>query len=379
VFFEEAVVVPPPSNILFTSVTNLIEYLERLARLRIFPPATKRKGEALQRQGFAGYEACKTAFTALQPYLQVLGIIAAFRPANSALYRTIADQISPRATLPARLQGLLAATGTAAASPEFPDAMYAPLAARSTDYVLPGLDQVPSNRVALLKTNPAFIAAYMVGLNHEISREYLWREFPAPLNTTAFSQFWDERDNPADQGGKDIQAIATWGTSALGTHQPAGKVAEKMVVLVRGDLLQKYPHTEIFLQKAGDANGAILYPLFSARIEPDLCFIGFDLTPADALGSGGDPGWLFVLKERAGEVHFGLDLEASTADPSWEALAGEVPEHTCLNVSAPAFQALPRYTGPRADRLAAMLYQKPYMLLVPAVRLVSAGPEVPEM
>jgi hypothetical protein len=56
-----------------------------------------------------------------------------------------------------------------------------------------------------------------------------------------------------------------------------------------------------------------------------------------------------------------------------------VPEHTCLNVSAPAFQALPRYTGPRADRLAAMLYQKPYMLLVPAVRLVSAGPEVPEM
>jgi hypothetical protein len=253
--------------------------------------------------------------------------------------------------------------------PEFPEAMYGPLASRSTDFILPGLDQIPVNRVALLKTNPAFIEAYLVGLNHEISREYLWREFPAPLDTTAFRQFWDNRDNPA-AATKDIQAIAGWGTTPLGTHPPANKAAEKMVVLVRGDLLQKYPHTEIFLRKAGVPDGPVLYPLFSARIDPDLRFVGFDLTPAAALGSTTDPGWLFVLKERAGEVHFGLDLEASATDPSWETLAGEVPEHSCLNVASPGFQALPRYTGARADHLAAMLYQKPFILLVPATRLV---------
>jgi hypothetical protein len=39
-------------------------------------------------------------------------------------------------------------------------------------------------------------------------------------------------------------------------------------------------------------------------------------------------------------------------------------------VASPGFQALPRYTGARADHLAAMLYQKPFILLVPATRLV---------
>jgi hypothetical protein len=421
-FFEEAAVVPPPKNVLFTSVTNLISFLELLARLLIFPPAHQRKDEALKMQGLAGYEAVKGAFTALQPYLQVLGIMVALRPANSALYRTIAEQISPRATLPARLRAILppasqagrgdasmlatpgllarspvlaggiladaadarlaadtgssrrAAAAIQPAVPVFPEAMYAPLASRSTDFILPGLDLVPANRVALLKTNPAFIEAYMVGLNHEISREYLWREFPAPLNTTAFSQFWDERDNPALEAGQDIQAIAAWGTAALGSHQPAGKAAEKMVVLIRGNLLEKYPHTEIFLQQtnpqANPPETLFRYPLFTAELEPDIRFIGFDLSPADALGSATQPGWVFVLKERAGEVHFGLDLDASTTDPSWPPLAAEVPEHSCLHVSSAAFQNLPRYSGDRADKLAAMLYQKPFMLFVPAARMV---------
>jgi hypothetical protein len=214
----------------------------------------------------------------------------------------------------------------------------------------------------------------MVGLNHELSREYLWREFPAPLNTTAFSQFWDERDNPAAGVGQDIKPIAGWGTSSLGTHQPAGKAAEKMVVLIRGDLLEKYPHTEIFLQQTNPQTSppqvTFRYPLFSAQLEPDIRFIGFDLSPAAALGSPTEPAWVFVLKERAGEVHFGLDLDVSTSDPSWPPLDAEVPEHSCLNVATPAFQGLPRYSGDRADKLAAMLYQKPFMLFVPAVRMV---------
>jgi hypothetical protein len=411
VFFEQALVGPPLArNLLYPSVTNLINYLESLTQiitirdhrpgkdLPISKP-TDWKDQELKKQGMAGYDAVKAAFIALQPHLLLPGIIFSQGPGNGSLYRTIANQISPLATLTARLQGLLAPAAAnpegiapggeirlraaagplgfiaATATPVFPEAMFAALAGRSTDYLLPGLGLVPLNRVALLKTNPAFIEAYLVGLNHEISREYLWREFPAPLDTTPFSQFWDERDKPADTASSDITAITSWGRSDLGTHQPANKVAEKMVVLIRGDLLQKYPHTEIFLQQANVPAGqapAILYPLFSARIDPDLRFIGFNLSPNEALGiDTGQPPWLFVLKERAGEVHFGLDLDASATDPSWEALAGEVPEHSCINVSSPGFQALPRYTGNRADHLAAMLYQKPFMLLVPALRMVS--------
>ncbi|MGV3504085.1 MAG: hypothetical protein ACO1O1_10275 [Adhaeribacter sp.] len=370
-FFEETKATPPPKNVLFSSVTALIEFLEHLARIRIFPPAHRQKDLALKRQGLAGYVPCKSALIALQPYLQVVGISILIRPSNTALYRSVASQISPRNTLSARLQALLPAVpGLTGGYPVFSEAMYAPLAAQSPDHILPGLDLIPSNRVALLETNAAFIESYLVGLNHELSREYLWREFPAPLDTTAFPQFWDTRDSPAATGGGDITPIGTWGTSTLGTHPPSGKVAEKMVLLVRGELLQKYPYTEVFLQKAGVADGQVRYPLFSARLDPDLRFIGFDLTPAAALGEGSDPGWHVVLKERAGEVHFGLDLDASATDPSWEALGDQVPEHSCLDVQAAAFQALPRYGGARADQVAAMLYQKPFMLLVPARRLV---------
>ncbi|MGV3642125.1 MAG: hypothetical protein ACO1NZ_16490 [Adhaeribacter sp.] len=372
-FFEETKVTPPPTNVLFSSVTALIEFLERLSRLRIFPPAHRQKDLALKRQGLAGYAPCKAAFIALQPYLQVVGISIFIRPSNTALYRSVAAQISPRNTLPARLQALLpTVTEPAPANPVFTEAMYAPLAAQSPDHILPGLDLIPSNRVALLQTNAAFIESYLVGLNHELSREYLWREFPAPLDTTAFSRFWDTRDSPA-AGEGDISPIGSWSTSTLGSHPPAGRVAEKMVLLVRGQLLEKYPYTEIFLKKAGAADGEVRYPLFSARLEPDLRFIGFDLAPGAALGGNGDPGWHVVLKERAGEVHFGLDLDASATDPSWEALGEQVPEHSCLDVGAAAFQALPRYGGARADQVAAMLYQKPFMLLVPARRLVPQG------
>ena len=62
---------------------------------------------------------------------------------------------------------------------------------------MPGLDKFPLNRCGIFESNQAFIEAYMVGLNHEMAREMLWREFPADLRQTFFRQFWDKRDTPA--------------------------------------------------------------------------------------------------------------------------------------------------------------------------------------
>lgn len=72
----------------------------------------------------------------------------------------------------------------------------------------------------------------------------------------------------------------------------------------------------------------------------------------------------------AGELHFGLDLNESATDPSWPLLEAEVPEHGCLHVASASFQKLPRYSGDRANQLASLLYQKPFMLFVPAARMV---------
>src|SRR5206468_2747034 len=76
------------------------------------------------------------------------------------------------------------------------------------ELLLPGVDKVPADTVALLETTPRLIEAYMVGLNHELSRELLWREYPTDLRGTWFRQFWDVRDQPGDpEALKDIPPL----------------------------------------------------------------------------------------------------------------------------------------------------------------------------
>ena len=107
------------------------------------------------------------------------------------------------------------------AAPTFPQPMYAPLRDLSTDYILPGADQVPPNSVALLQANHAFIEAYMVGLNHEMARQLLWAGYPTDCMGTYFRQFWDvseyvpQPSDPTDPAAlaellKDIPPITTW-------------------------------------------------------------------------------------------------------------------------------------------------------------------------
>jgi hypothetical protein len=69
-------------------------------------------------------------------------------------------------------------------------------------------------------------------------------------------------------------------------------------------------------------------PLFKAEIHPDIHFLGFDLTAAEAKGQlaveEADPGWFFVLQERPGEPRFGLDLptdETPEVPAKWDELA----------------------------------------------------------
>jgi hypothetical protein len=398
-FFSSIIFFPPPPDTLFNTLNQTAGFLATLERILIFPPAWKAKDELLKEKGIAGFQPVKHALTSLAPFVQHISIITAPAPVSDVqMYTSIASQINPSSTIPSRLKGILpAATAEAltdpvsvfSTSPEFPEPMYKALAERSSDNMLPGLDQIPINRVALLKTNPSFIESYMVGLNHEISREYLWREVPVALNTTAFRQFWDIRDNPEainnPESFKDIKLIAGWGPTELGTHQVKGISTEKLVVLIRGELLKKYPNTEVFMQKAewkdeqqksraptADPveNSSLIRPLFSARMSPDFIFLGFDLDPGEAVGNSDQPGWFFALKERAGDVHFGLDVDPSTADPSWEAIKDEVPEQSCINVDGPKFKLLPRFKGDRSDRIAAMLYQRPFLLYVHASRMV---------
>jgi hypothetical protein len=121
--------------------------------------------------------------------------------------------------------------------------------------------------------------------------------------------------------------------SALGKNTPAGSVANPLVLVIRAELVKKYRNFVIYAHRAkkstdgkrrpDPAADAMKKPLFVAEMDPDFLFAGFDLTPKQARGQGSGKdkdGWYFVLAERPGEMHFGLDVGAQQGAGSWNEL-----------------------------------------------------------
>jgi hypothetical protein len=265
----------------------------------------------------------------------------------TALAATLAQKLSPALTIAQAYAGRYQLARSAAwqpddplepilAAPEFPQPMYKPLADLNKEWLLPGFDKIPPNSATLLKSNQRMIEAYMVGLNHEMARELLWREYPTTQRATYFRQFWDTAGYAAPDGHgltpdqlKDIEPIRTWKPPTdLGAHSPRpplpGGSADYLVLFIRGDVLRRYPHTDVYAVKArwgsegreidddsGTDPAKIARPLFSGMMDPDANFFGFALTKEQVLGdgvrNGADAGWYFVLAEPSGEPRFGMD------------------------------------------------------------------------
>jgi hypothetical protein len=216
-------------------------------------------------------------------------------------------------------------------APLFPQPMYAALRDRSPEYVFPGLDHVPPDTVQLLQTNNSFIEAFMVGLNSEFGRELLWRGYPTDQRGTSFRQFWDA--SSADAGARSgIPPIHAWGIQPLGANTP-GAGSDQLVLLLRGELLRRYPGMVIYAVKAVVRNGQRMlatdapagvaaplesHPIFRGTLDADVTFVGFDMTREAALR---EPGWFFVLQQQPSEPRFGLD-----DDPFGAGEPGQVPE-----------------------------------------------------
>ncbi len=285
---------------------------------------------------------------------------------------TIPKMIFNAVLIPARIRlQLVEKFVEAMAYPEFDIPMYEPLKNISAELFLPNINFISQNSISLLETNQKFIEAYMVGLNHEFARELLWREYPTDQRGSYFRQFWDVSGcMPEDTGlteeelkekMRDIPPLHRWSKfSDLGDHdhrEEAGDKEEELVLVIRGELLKKYPNAIIYAHRAewqlddeGNINSKVervltelsageegnppkdkvKTPLYEAKVDPDITFFGFDLKVEEARGENGDdpdddPGWFFVIKERPGEPRFGLDLEPADEEPidvwndlSWE-------------------------------------------------------------
>jgi hypothetical protein len=247
--------------------------------------------------------------------------------------------------------------------PEFPQPMYRDLKNESEDYLLPGVQDVPKDTLGVLRTNPRFIEAFMIGLNQQMASELLWNRYATDRRGSYFRQFWDPDvrvPRPPDEDLlKDIDPVHTWDdkgdvvttitedderrvvtrevASPLGSNTTTGategengngggpsEISTDVVLLVRGKLLERYPNTTIYAAAAAeDADGDRVpvwpnskqgeetdqkFPTFRGELDPDITFLGFDLEPSAArTGGPHDEGWFFVIGEPPGEPKFGLD------------------------------------------------------------------------
>ena len=261
------------------------------------------------------------------------------------------------------------------AYPTFPVAAYEYLARYDRTRFCPGVDEIPPESVTLLETNPRFIASFMVGLNHETNRELLWRGYPTDSRGTPFRHFWARLD-----GKSDIEPIHGWRTGTLAgqTTDPKGN----LVLLLRGDLLRRYPNTIVLAMRAtaedkpSRAPADLVHPIFAGRFDPDVSFFGFPLQDTDLTR---DKGYFFALMEPVTEPRFGLDDTATRSVPApstWSGVGwGDTPVPPGGHLTAAALAALSVAPAPAAaDGVAEALFQRPFALYVHAKHITAPLP-----
>jgi hypothetical protein len=198
--------------------------------------------------------------------------------------------------------------------------MYEALRDLSQETIVPTLSDVPDNTVSLLKTNPRFVEGFLAGLNNEMSRELLWRGYPADFRATYFQSFWDRRAAAGAAPATDIPPIAAWPAQKRLGDIAAG-ADNLLVFMLRGEITRSYPDAIIYMVRASWHTGQPrpslgteeLHPVMSGTLKPDVAFFGFAIAQAEAIGSGDptQPGWFFLIQEHPCAPRFGLKPDAA--------------------------------------------------------------------
>lgn len=288
------------------------------------------------------------------------------------------------------------------AAPTFPQPMYRPLADVSTDWILSGLEDLPGDLASLAHPNERFIESYMTGLNDEMGRTLLFNEYPTDQRGTYFRQFWDTTSSP--DPSPDINAIADWPRgNGLGENSTRPGIDSYLVLVVRAELLRRYPNTIVYAVGAAWGSAGTrsiseppveLNPDFQGTLGDGMRFWAFKLTVDDARGGnvpGGPAGWYFALQEHSSEPRFGLEparTPFASSPTTWQALAWSDLANDATALEQLAYidlgAALPSTTtitdvedarwhaakGARASDLAYTTYREPVRLLVHASRMI---------
>ena len=248
----------------------------------------------------------------------------------------VRETLDPEAQLRVRVRALIRAPADAwtdeavpaamTASPEFPDPLYERVVRADPELLMPGVGAIPDDSVGLARVNPAFVEAFLLGANHELSRELIWREYPADPADTWLRTFWDS----VDEGVEDIAPVRDWSPRRLGAHPTGMDPDQVLVVVVKGALLRRYPDTVIYAapgewvqdpttqawERAEDESAEPLFPSFVGSLGRDVVFLGFEFdasvdvpidVPGDPERSAALPGWFFAFERPVTAPEFGLD------------------------------------------------------------------------
>jgi hypothetical protein len=197
------------------------------------------------------------------------------------------------------------------AAPRFDRPMVEALEDYDRDWLVPGLGTIAqTDFVTLLETNPQFTESFLIGLSDEMGRELLWRGYPTDQRGTYFRRFW--RDD-VDELNPEIHRFQR---SAVGSHLGGGASGSLLVLVVRGELIRRYPDAIMLAMRAGRRDveghpefidpstpGAVAPVLFQIPLKPNILLVGFDLTRQKVQTED----WWFLITEHPTAPRFGLD------------------------------------------------------------------------
>jgi hypothetical protein len=316
--------------------------------------------QAATAQFDAAVAAARRTFDRPAPPVPLVGLDVA------ALGQRLLQRLDPQLSVARRVRSMVVAPQPVdpfagiMAFPVLPEATYRALDALGGGWMLPSADGLEPDTAILLQTNPAFTAAFLVGMNHEMNAELLWRVYPTDQRGTPFQRFWDRVG-----GGVEIVPVHQWPANqplAIAGAPPrlgpaAGSTNEQIVLLLRGQLLRRYPDMVVYAVRGTRAKpGSVVErrgrPVFAGRLSPDLQFVGFDMTAAQLAADE----WWFVLEQQLTAPRFGFDLDALPT--------GDHVDVTTLPVTPPV----------TSDRIASELLQLPIRVALHRDRLLLPAP-----
>lgn len=216
------------------------------------------------------------------------------------------------------------------AYPIFPEPTYYYLKLMSEKFILPAVSEMSDNSVALFLSNATFEEAFLCGMNTEMGRELLWREYPTDQRGSCFRKFWDSdtgEDSIANGRYFDIKPVHAW-DGELGSNHLESK-AGLLIFAIKGKLLKQYPSTDVYLSKAEAAGKnqvkfskdiekglGIIRPSMLTFLNEDIMLVGFDIPLQQAMGNPAknDYGYLLTFEEHVEDLNFDTSVNFEGQD-----------------------------------------------------------------